>query len=606
MSKYSEMKYKQLGFDNAFQECYEFGYFCNLKRGNLNSIPISPLLTRSPLKIFFVLPESENFLEKFYQLNFSSIHKNPFLQIPYRITYKVKKVTSENSLLLSNFMGVTFMCKFCNSNRSEFFNGVSSRTGYPFKDYPVPCHSHKSISKNCREAMRKVYMNWTGDGKKIFYWLHNKGNFISPNVRTSKLLQQARSVLEVISAVENIGNIIISILSEKTPNNGKTWFPVSFPPGISLIPGINNTFGLLRTEFESYNFITCYRKQVQIGPDVYLKPFQLSVWLALFSSIFFTFVVFNFNRMSLSGSRAILFTIISLLFNTIVSNSQLQNVKRYRRLILVWLFGAMILNTAYRGQNFAKVVARNEGQKLNLFSDLAATDFKLYTLSSCYNKEIRLTCSFFGMKLAGWAVDKIGSINYHTKFEVFHRNIFNPPEYNFTFLEKYIGENRRDKMLARLMSRITPSQVYSADIKTSYWKLGKLIGKCGKQAFVALQNEIRHVLKGFNHNCSYKSSKFYSGKDSLFKDVGIWYVQENGGSYLRRRMRYLEYSGIYEFWKKWVEPENSGGGICNDERGKKLSLNSGIIVICFVYLFGCFVASGTLLMEWFTKSPKVS
>ncbi|CAL8128900.1 unnamed protein product [Orchesella dallaii] len=601
--KQLEEYYQQLGFDNAFYQCSQYGYFCNLKRDNLSSIPVSPLLSRSSLIVFFVLPETENSLVKFRKLNFSSLYQSPFLQILYRISYNLSnvRVADDKSLQVYDRGRMAFMCKFCNGTWPiDPQLDIFLKAGYPFSDFPFVC---QDTFRNCRATMRKIYLRSTGDGKKVLYFLHKsstsfgltQANIIVNTFRSS------RSTLEIVQATNNIDAVILSVLSENMPNSkGKIqWHLSSFLPGISLITGINTTYGLLEAELQSFNFLTCYRKSVKVGPYVYIRPFKMSVWLALLTCVILTEIIFKYHSINQKlGSQTITLVIISFLLSTTVSYFKFRNVKIYQWLILVWLFSSVILNNAYRGQNFAKVVAPKLGRELTKFQEL--TGFSLYSDAPVCSNRRDLFCSKFGKAVSEWVRYKIGNEDFNSKFMMKGREK-SEREFNFTFLEDYDFQgDKTSRMIAVLASHIAPlkTEYYPKGIETAALNVGKSIGDCDKSAFAAPKEEIRSLLKHLAKDCTHISN-IYMGNDALFKRVGTWYVQESGGRYFQRRMRYLEYSGIYNFWKKWIEPKiTKGDDKCVQTiRKVALSRDSGIAVICYVYIFGCLFSFVVLVSE---------
>jgi len=108
----------------------------------------------------------------------------------------------------------------------------------------------------------------------------------------------------------------------------------------------------------------------------------------------------------------------------------------------------------------------------------------------------------------------------------------------------------------------------------------RLLGNCHKTAYIAKNTEIEKYLETQFRKTT--KNQFYAGKEALLVEASNWHIQENGGKYMIRRMRYLEYFGIYYFWKNLLELQSTK--LQKTEKPvKSLSLNSYIIVMIYAY-----------------------
>jgi hypothetical protein len=129
-----------------------------------------------------------------------------------------------------------------------------------------------------------------------------------------------------------------------------------------------------------------------------LKPFQVDVWVALIVSVLVSTILIvqlvNGLRLKCGWHDLVpvgnseftftlpaFFTLFALLMDTEVYMGGVAKSKRFRWFIFAWLFGSLILRTAYRGGNISTVIV--PPVSMNILTSFAQLrGFSLYTKAS--------------------------------------------------------------------------------------------------------------------------------------------------------------------------------------------------------------------------------
>jgi len=549
--------------------------------------------------MFYILPEDTE-MEKFRQLQFHLWHKNPFFQMPFHITYPVKQHCQKYHYNLSEFESkctrITFMCRYCDIKRTA---QVQSR--YIFSDTIDSCGYAINRSK-----LLSMYMEETKNGRNFTYFKLNPiddDSFVGTTLTKTSLkdlanIRKAKSTLAVLQLEANLDEIMLSILLEDTKKFESTpainWTTTKQQqlPLVGAAPSSNETFGILQMVSRSFNFITCDGNPA-LNLWIYLKPFKPLVWVCLLIAVpMSTTFIKTAEITSLRCDKdyktsrfgSIILAITAFLLSTTVSTKELSKNLKLRNFFAVWLLASIVLSNGYKGFNFSQAAAPNKKVKLESFTRL--TGFRLFTkylYTLCgepFNKSsssIHLTCTDFGYKLYVGLFRSLGLKDVQKLFSMSkNRTNWN----DGSFLQGYNFKLMQDKENAKLMFQVAP--ILTANFTT----VENLIGNCIKTAFVGREQEIRRLVRNFRKNCN---TNVYSGKKLFKVKSSIWYVQESAGSYLKSRMSYLEQSGVYGFWKKWVQKsEDRELSSCPVQAVHRISLWSNIVVI-FVVLLGAHI-----------------
>ncbi|CAL8147362.1 unnamed protein product [Orchesella dallaii] len=502
------------------------------------------------------------------------------------------------------------MCRFCDPNRGKFVNTYSyeKQKGYPYQDFSAVLPSNTEGS-NLSAAFSKLYIEATGDGKRFTYYklilpwefLGLGYYFEHTNWINLASIWTAKNTLEILKAKLTIDEIIFSILLEETqaPLNEsvETWTQATLFPAVGAVLNIKS-ISIIPMESTYYNFVTCHWESHLRLID-FVLPFQWHVWLVLFASIWLTtftipFVTAHFfpsnNEPVLKLNQCSIFVTLSLLLSdTIVHAKEFYGNIRLRPLLSLWFLASIILTNAYKGHTFSKTTAPSKGIKVEKFSDL--TIFKIFSKEKCNPILVGdgQYCCEFGADLISWLWDRLDSSTF---FKIASNTVKIDPTTgripNISFLTSYEFKTKSDGKIASLLPHLeilpndNPAGVYQA------------IRDCNSLAYVGKGSEIKTLIRDIPSSCE---QPVYAGKDKLFEKTSVWYIQANGGNYLIRRFRYLEESGIYNFWRKLIDIEYRPRYTRCNPFFKALSLQSNTVVVFFIFVIGAVISAFVFMGE---------
>ncbi|CAL8126142.1 unnamed protein product [Orchesella dallaii] len=565
--------YFKLGFLYAAY-CLPFGHFCSAVRHPQEAMWKPPFIHRRPLgmyplQIFFIVPDTTA-TNRFTSLTFiQNSYPNPFLQTYYRVTFPVQErievsdnggdaIVMEESICTE----ITFMCKYCSPSSNSY-----TQTQYPFTDIKSICDS-----ADFQNIMLNLYFNATGNGKKLKYYYKyvDFQNFEiqidTGNVRILRDIHNAKTIFEILRTRPRptIDDVIASILFDGLDtfeNFTRKFHIMEIGDRSSLAVGtdanLNIDFGILKMSSKSFNFITCDAKN-SIDLLVVLRSFQAVVWFLLVLVILLTPLVMHVG-ISLCGQNKVTITdtisassvvlcIIALLLGTVVYTKELNRNCKLRGFFVPWLLTSVVISNAYKGDNFAKTTAPTKYFKAENFHQLAG--FRLFSKFNCQPHLRRYLyfyyiCTDFGAFISNVLQSSIGDDNYFDMLGAAVNRSNSNSSSDFNFLKAMNFSFKQDYENAHLMFHTHPAP---SNINTSVAL--SLIGKCDKTAYVGMQPEIRRLVNDFYAE---NNTFIYAGKARFLEIPSIWHVQESGGYFMKERMSYLGESGIYDFWKGWIE-----------------------------------------------------
>ncbi|CAL8149354.1 unnamed protein product [Orchesella dallaii] len=588
--------YAYLGFKRAY-DCLTYGHYCELETKSLSNYePLDNykrVVGMHPLTIFYILPRSDDVQDQFRQLDFMKIYYNPFLQIPYRITYPVQFTNTNNKrsefILGEKCHQITFMCKFCNVSSEDFYT-------YYFSDIHTSCQQlgESSIS---RQTFESIFMDATGNGKKLTY-------FKLPSLEDFKLMetdwehlrniQTAKSLSKVLWLKPRVDEIMLSILLEtmQEPSTDIDWQRSRWGPGVGATPLMNLIIGNIKLDTMSFNFVTCGNKLNSLDLLIYLHSFDTITWLILILVVYISvYMVRSIRKTYKEGletihhdSDSLLLAIYAFLLNTSVSTRELRKNNKLRRFFVVWLLTSIIISNSYKGENISKATEPMQFQKLEKILDLKR--FQLF--AKAINTDEYFGFSFhsryrstdFGSELSGHLHDILGNSNFSPMITSAWNQISlenkssldNDSDSAYKWNQDIMDLAKMLLELHRLPFNITSNK--------SVLEVGTLIGKCNKTAFIGRQDEVNEIVKNLEGDCN---TLIYTGKDRFLEKTATWFVQENGGCYIKDRLSYLGESGIYTFWKQLIDRsrKDSGKNLCSRNAIPSISLQSNIRVIFY-------------------------
>ncbi|CAL8147359.1 unnamed protein product [Orchesella dallaii] len=607
-----QLEYEFLGFNSAYS-CIDDGPYCGVKLLLEHHIQIqTKSIAMYPLQIFYIVPFTPELKEKFHALDFRYISTSPYFLQTYRISYPFHEIMKRNlkQFVLEKYpLEICYMCQFCDPNRAKYVYYYALPKSYPYQDFTlVPSLENPKVT--LYTALANLYTEATEDGKRLTYYklalpyevrglgLGYYFEDTSWNHLTSSL--KARSTLKALKNKPSIDEIILSILLEETqtPLNEtvETWTQAQLFPAVGVVMNVKS-ISIMPIHSTYFNFITCHLES-HLNLLAYVQPFHWNVWLFLLASIWLTAFTIPFvatqtvssnNQPLLTINHYSIFLALSLLLtDTVVFAKEFYGNRRIRLILSLWLLASIILTNAYKGHHFAQRTAPSKNLQVKKFQDL--TEFKIFTKRICDpGLDHGQYCSEFGANLINWLVERLDRdslsqiISNIAKIDPITGHI---P--NIGFLGSYDFETKSDGKIASLLPQLEmlpndeTSVVYQA------------IHDCNKLAYVEKGSELKSLIRKLPTSCS---RPIYVGNDKLFEKTSVWYIQASGGSYLMRRFRYLEESGIYHFWRKWIDiAYHPIDGHCAPVF-RALSLQSNTVVIFFILLMGIVIAALIFLCE---------
>ncbi|CAL8145913.1 unnamed protein product [Orchesella dallaii] len=507
--------------DHVFGEITTSFQSLNPLRRSKNSIAKVRFKTL-PHFLFFIVSNRSSSKESIDYSVWSSITKHQFLQIPFKIVYDIGH--SRHGITFKNEIAeAVFMCKFCDYD-SYIENTVIEV--YPFTEFSLGLTQVSPSRLDFEEA----YNNATGDGKHVIHYLSPYFQFqIDENLTRLNQIRNAKSASQICSIHAQLDEIILSILLENVDKvDGLRTDGKKFGyPWISVIEDVPPNVNFVPVETVSYNFVTCDGIGLanSLSFSALLHPFQWNVWLILVANIGITYGAL-FLTFKLTGKRThlgiiVLHVIASLLSTTVETGKK----NRLMMVKAVWLVSSLVLNPAYRGDNFAEIVTPIKFTKTwTNFLQLNDGNFTLFTPSNRVGME-RTYFSSFGYAFLKWIRFQLGE----RKYEQFTKN--------------------EEKFHYEVLNSLPPLTKLFQKIKVFHLKnssgVGNVIGNCNKTVFVDHEVTIKENLENYRRKNPNLPMPVYSGDDAIFKNMRSWYFTKSGGNYLHTKMLHLIGSGMY-------------------------------------------------------------
>jgi len=342
--------------------------------------------------------------------------------------------------------------------------------------------------------------------------------------------------------------------------------------------------GVIKMETHFYDFLTCYRSSSKDFFS-YFYPFTASVWLALAATTSFTVLVVNlfyktgplFDSEARSFNCSLFLTFLSILLNTFgYTPPEIHAKRKLNAILAVWWLLSIVISNAYRGDNFAKTTVPSKGVKVEKFEELE--DFTIYSGNAClgYGTDV-IHCYVFSNELFEWLVNRLHIRRMKDAVSLLNEGTNQIIEISITSGVRFLKEELNMLKLMAKIIRLNLEENYNHSGIEPY------LDKCDKTAFIAKNTDTLKLFKNFNESCS--KNHMYLGKDAWFVQTTEWHIQLNGGGYMKKRFRYLEYSGIYNFWRKYLKHnDNSFRNSCPRKKIERLSLNSDIVLLLYFYI----------------------
>jgi len=484
----------------------------------------------------------------------------------------------------------------------------------------------------CRGRMDTIEQIVTQSGRNISYWIPSFIKFI-PNIdRLYNMLKHRSTFYEAVKTKPHLDEVIMATLLESVGREKLSSSMDVLSPWIAPVKGTSAAFASVFTRAEGFKFLTCDGLHLQgISLSSYLLPFQGEVWLGVILSIVWSCGIVSILVNTLKTQcgwrnivpennsefsfNSLFFTISALLLETDVVVGVITKSRRFRWFMFSWLFGSLILSTAYKGDNISTVIVPQISTRLfQSFNQLIG--FTLYTNGWVFpkppptngssaspsqfniNKPDGNMQSSLSMQFGRYISWKYGRDKLD---EVDSQDI---PSLDFVSSEM-------DETLIKLYKslRVTPIGAKGNASDDGIPTILNLLGSCHKTTLVADQDDIDLILEKLKTSKALSiRHKFYAGSDVLLPQPYTWSFSKNAGNYLPRRIQILFHSGIIDLWERLIVKNKLANLQLDDNRWsdqKPISLQSNIITIFVILMTFCGICVVVLLVEIVSSSRTV-
>jgi hypothetical protein len=483
---------------------------------------------------------------------------------------------------------------------------VSYICTYCMPDQPVMRKvSCSSQSFGCYDDMLSVSNSMSGQGLNLT-WNIPKNIFKFP-VILERLKNLVRAPLHKVlfDLKPHLDEIILATLIHdlKVTTISHT-NPVSLP-WIVVGAGSYKGYHLSPTGKEGFNFITCDGSSRSISFSAYAKPFTIEVWIGLVLTLIISTIImvaitkcFRIPGLSLVS---VFFTKYALLMETDVFMGQMSRSKKFRLFLAIWLFGSLIISTAYKGDNIASIIVPNEVEKkYKEFSQLEG--FTLYTPSLFGQIDNKPGNNMFGFSFGNWIRETFGPKRY---------NQVTNESFSYSDIdEKWnLGLNRsKDKTIIKMYRRI---KTIPFGEKNGTEEVLARLRNCNRSVFVSDEIQVSTLLRKLRAQGGV-GDMFYTGEEPyLFQKTTSWMFSLNGGNFMPIKMARLLAGGIHAFWER-ILGDNLNNAIShrigigttssyenNDELMRPLSINSNLVTVFIIFVCGSIITLIVFVFELF-------
>jgi hypothetical protein len=580
---------------------------------------LNPISGKTPNGTIQVLP-SYYFLIGPNFLSNAQFMKTLFLmwQHPFKTDIFHIEANPDYGEIIPNYETLAFFCHLCLSWKSPPKKVPKEGGGNPRRSRKVipnllkyDCNpTGNFLSTGFRSEMDSVALHGTLSGRNLSWWIPVFAKF-SPNITRLRRLASIQSRhYEVLKMKPFFDEIITSILMEDMPKIS-TQFGDTSSPWLSALVGASHAFKTVVCGEVGLTFLTCHGVYKGITFSSYLKPFGKDVWLSLIFSILISVFILvlvvhilqvNYGWNDLVPKRnseftfnSTFFTLFALLMDTEVHIGVVSKSRRFsfRWFMLSWIFGSLILKSAYRGDNISTVIVPAVSINiLTSFSQLKS-GFTLYTKSS-YSGLQANTGSSIGTAVqsrAGMAFQKYLSWKYGLK-------VLTQIEKGNQTNEDYTGvTSTEDLALIKLYKSIVNKQIGNKT-DLGHETVHELLGSCGKTVFVEESHIVDHMLVNLKSFEDTNSNSYYRGTQVLFPQHFSWSFSKVGGDYLPRKFTGLFFSGIFGYWEKVILNSELGRTeVDSGDEHRPIPLKSNIITIFLAFIVLCIFSGFVFLVE---------
>ncbi|OXA52340.1 hypothetical protein Fcan01_12973 [Folsomia candida] len=295
------------------------------------------------------------------------------------------------------------------------------------------------------------------------------------------------------------------------------------------------------THLDSYNFITCDGVEIEPTWKVYMRPFDLYTWLALFVTVLCVSLLLRrgLKLTTILSKIQLVFLVldqgvdISFKYKKKDIGSKgtdfVVDMTVTRVLLIIWLAAALTLSSGYKGCLLSYF---GHPSRSTLVHE-KVLDLENFTLFS--SNQLGFFRKSFALK------ERL----YSTQFSLTWGKL----RHHFIFTLK---EDREAERLFLLMGRInvSPTLSRSADLLVTGVDLVKECNKSG----VIVRNEIikEELSLGNKFRPRTHQIPFMMGSDSFLRYEKSFSFTAHSDGYISNRFRWLLDTGLIEIWSRWV------------------------------------------------------
>ncbi|CAL8146117.1 unnamed protein product [Orchesella dallaii] len=526
--------FRKLGFSPAANCVKFYNGFCDRSRKQWQNDKQIPLVFQ-PLTLFFITKQSSKLHQNFKSFQFVSLYATPFFLKPFRFVYDFFDTSPQINQKPTE---IVFICRYCNWNVTlNLPPEVSVLENRLIKEFPIQCPTELN---SCQSELQSIYLSATGDGKKFLYDLKNNGNkyLLLRLTEPLKELYATKSTMEILKLGMGLNLIMLSIMLQyiPLPIGLKLWPKTYLYPGIGIL---KDTMISSQLEIDSnfFNFLTCHREESSVNMYSLLQPFQMPVWysiiitgVAIATAMHFLFAFVrhlktsNFVLKELSVV-SISLTLYAMLLGTDFQISNVTSRHFLRKVLITWLLISTILNSAWKGDYVASVIAPKEVTLIDTFSQLHSKNFSLFAVDACYSTfSLEIGCTNFETAVIDWLRKLIG-ITRVRQMILSYNNTTGSKEFTYSWIKTYKFNTSAQEQMAKLLLQLRRVR------GRKLFPFSKYLEQCQKTALVEFNNDIQETLREFktgNYSRNFRET-VYAGKDSLFQERAIC-IRSNGYS----------------------------------------------------------------------------
>ncbi|CAL8146904.1 unnamed protein product [Orchesella dallaii] len=460
----------------------------------------------------------------------------------FRISFKLKPITvqiaDEESFpeyfeMGTELMEAKYVCPYCHNDQ---------KIGTKQYEYDLQLETKRNSRTSLvlsRQLLQKLYMKTTRDGRKFVFRLpamQYPESFAVVSQIKQLTVREALTFHPI-----NLKLITLAILGENVTRSSFFHWGLKVPQILIKDPHETHICRI-HLDPDYYTFLTCHEDiQSKIDFKAYILPFEFSVWIATIALMVLMYITMNVMSSITLGSNPLRFRLMlemfGLFLNAGVELSPLLMSKPLRGILTIWLFMCLILNTAYRGDSFSKIVAPAKIQRATKFSDIIS-NFSIYSRAKKGNHFWKFPFRDIGRKWMETALhDALQVRNRGGQFE------------NPQFLKE------RGSLIIKLSRQLIPIS-NNEYLRNSSQEIISRLGSCRSTAIIVHSVELRQLFKEIYNQ--YKAHHIYMGEQRLFEKKITIITDESGGNYYNRKLSWLEYSGLQGFWSKLLKVFHDG------------------------------------------------